>query len=174
MAPKSLIRNPRVASHGVEFSEGSFKPVLPQFSLTETKAQKEKVKRLILCTGKVAIDIDEALASSNAEDFEWLRVARVEQLYPFPEAEIERIVKQFDKLEEIVWVQEEPKNMGSWFYMEPRLRALAPNKAVVRYVGRQERASTASGHSEVHAAEQKTIITTALSGNPIEANLIRG
>ncbi|CAM4011178.1 2-oxoglutarate dehydrogenase E1 component [Paenibacillus alkaliterrae] len=174
MAPKSLIRNPRVASHGVEFSEGSFKPVLPQFSLTEPKEKKDKVKRLLLCTGKVAVDVEEALASANAEEYEWLRVARVEQLYPFPQAEIERIVKQFDKLEEIVWVQEEPKNMGSWFFMEPRLRALAPKKAAVRYVGRPDRSSTASGHQEVHAAEQKWIITTALNGNPVETSLIRG
>lgn len=173
MAPKSLIRNPRVASHGVEFSEGSFKPVLPQFSLTEAKAQKDKVKRLILCTGKIAIDIEEALSSTNAEDYEWLRVLRVEQLYPFPHAEIDRIVKQFDKLEEIVWVQEEPKNMGSWFFMEPRLRELAPKKASVSYVGRPDRSSTASGHQEVHATEQKWILTTALNGKPVETSLIR-
>lgn len=174
MAPKSLIRNPRVASHGVEFSEGSFKPVLPQFSLTETKEQKDKVKRLVLCTGKVAVDIEEALSSANAEDFEWLRVARVEQLYPFPHTEVERIVKQFDKLEEIVWVQEEPKNQGSWFFMEPRLRELAPKKAAVRYVGRPDRSSTASGHQDVHATEQKLIISTALNGKPVETSLIRG
>ncbi|MCA0757482.1 2-oxoglutarate dehydrogenase E1 component [Paenibacillus sp. N4] len=174
MAPKSLIRNPRVASHGVELSEGSFKPVLPQFSLTETKEQKDKVKRLVLCTGKVAVDIEEALSSTNAEDFEWLRVARVEQLYPFPRAEVERIVKQFDKLEEIVWVQEEPKNQGSWFFMEPRLRELAPKKAAVRYVGRPDRSSTASGHQDVHATEQKLIISTALNGKPVETSLIRG
>ncbi|WP_054028374.1 2-oxoglutarate dehydrogenase E1 component [Bacillus sp. FJAT-28004] len=174
MAPKSLIRNPRVASHGVAFSEGSFKPVLPQFKLTEPKEQKDKVKRLLLCTGKVAIDIEEALASTNAEDYEWLRVARVEQLYPFPHAEIERIVKQFDKLEEIVWVQEEPQNMGSWSFMEPRLRALSPKKAAVRYIGRPDRSSTASGHQEVHAAEQKWIISTALNGKPVETSLIRG
>lgn len=174
MAPKSLIRNPRVASHGVEFSEGSFKPVLPQFSLTEPKAAKDKVKRLILATGKVAIDIDEALASVNAEEYTWLRVARVEQLYPLPQAELERIISQFPKLEEIVWVQEEPKNQGSWFYMEPRLRALAPAKVEVRYIGRQERSSTASGHQEVHAAEQQSIISSALNGQPFESSLVRG
>lgn len=174
MAPKSLIRNPRVASHGVELSEGSFKPVLPQFSLTEPKAAKDKVKRLILATGKVAIDLDEALASGNAEDYTWLRVARVEQLYPLPQVELERIISQFPKLEEIVWVQEEPKNMGSWFYMEPRLRELAPNKVEVRYIGRPDRASTASGHQEVHAAEQQSIISSALNGQPFESSLVRG
>lgn len=174
MAPKSLIRNPRVASHGVDFSEGSFKPVLPQFSLTEPKEKKDKVTRLLLCTGKVAIDIEEALSSRNAEDSEWLRVARVEQLYPFAQAEIENIVKQFDKLEEIVWVQEEPKNMGSWSFMEPRLRGVAPKKVTVQYVGRPDRSSTASGHQEVHASEQQWIISTALNGKSVESSLIRG
>ncbi len=174
MAPKSLIRNPRVASHGIEFSEGSFKPVLPQFSLTESKASRDKVKRLILGTGKITVDLDEALSSGEADDYAWLRIARVEQLYPLPQAEIERIVKLFPKLEEIVWVQEEPKNMGSWFYMEPRLRAIAPDKVAVRYIGRQERASTASGHQEVHAAEQQSIISSALNGQPFESSLVRG
>lgn len=174
MAPKSLIRNPRVASHGLELSEGSFKPVLPQFSLTETKTAKDKVKRLLLGTGKVMVDIEDALSSNNPEEFGWLRVARVEQLYPFPQAELERMVKQFPKLEEIVWVQEEPKNMGSWSYMEPRLRTIAPDKASVRYIGRTEHSSTASGLQEVHAKEQQEIISSALNGQPFESSLVRG
>jgi len=174
MAPKSLLRNPRVASHGVEFSEGSFKPVLPQFSLTETKERRDKVKRLVLCSGKIAIDLDEALASGNEGDYDWLRVARVEQLYPFPKEEIARVIKQFDKLDEIVWVQEEPKNQGAWQYMEPQLRELAPKKATVRYIGRPDRSSTASGHSDVHSIEQKWIISSALDAESFKASLIRG
>ncbi|MCU6711156.1 2-oxoglutarate dehydrogenase E1 component [Paenibacillus sp. J5C_2022] len=174
MAPKSLIRNPRVASHGVEFSEGSFKPVLPKFDLTESKAKREKVKRLVLGTGKVMVDLEEAMSSGDASEHDWLRVARVEQLYPLPKTEIERIVKLFPKLEEIVWIQEEPKNMGSWFYMEPRLRAIAPEGVKVSYIGRPDRSSTASGHQEVHAAEQHSIISSALNGQPFESSLVRG
>lgn len=174
MAPKSLLRNPRVSSHGVEFSEGSFKPVLPQFSFTETKAVKEKVKRLILGSGKVMVDLDEALSSKDEGEYGWLRVARVEQLYPLPQAELERVIGQFPKLEEIVWIQEEPKNQGSWLYMEPRLRDLAPGKANVRYIGRPDRASTATGHQEIHVAEQQAIISSALNGQPFESSLLRG
>jgi len=174
MAPKSLLRNPRVASHGVEFSEGSFKPVLPQFSLTETKERRDKVKRLVLCSGKVAVDIEEALSSGNEGEYDWLRVARVEQLYPLPKDELARIVKAFDKLDEIVWVQEEPKNQGSWNYIESHLRELAPKKAAVRYIGRPDRSSTASGHSDVHSAEQKWIISSALDAEAFKASLIRG
>lgn len=174
MAPKSLIRNPRVASHGIEFSEGSFKPVLPQFSYTEAKSGRDKVKRLVFGTGKVMVDIEEALSSVSPSDYEWLRVARIEQLHPFPVAEVERIVKLFPKLEEIVWVQEEPKNMGSWFYMEPKLREVAPKNVNVKYIGRQERASTASGHQEVHVREQQAIIQSTLNGQPFESNIVRG
>lgn len=173
MAPKSLIRNPRVASHGIELAEGSFKPVLPQFSLTESKASRDKVKRLVLGTGKVMVDVEESLSSQDKTDFEWLRTIRVEQLYPFPAEEIARLVKLFSKLEEIVWVQEEPKNMGSWFFMEPRLWELAPKGVTVQYVGRQERASTASGHQEVHVREQQAIIKAALDGNLFESKTVR-
>ncbi|MFD0588531.1 2-oxoglutarate dehydrogenase E1 component [Paenibacillus sp. GCM10027627] len=174
MAPKSLLRNPRAASHGVELSEGSFKPVLPQFSFTEAKAAKDKVKRLILGSGKVMIDLEEAMSSASEGEYGWLRTARVEQLFPLPKAELERVISQFPKLEEIVWVQEEPKNQGSWFYMEPRLRELAPGKVQVRYIGRPDRASTATGHQEIHAAEQNAIISSALNGQPFESSLVRG
>jgi len=174
MAPKSLLRNPRVASHGIDFSEGSFKPVLPQFSLTEAKAQRDKVKRLVLGTGKVMVDIEEAMSSSSPSEYEWLRIARVEQLYPFPQTEVERLIKLFQNLEEVVWVQEEPQNMGSWFFMEPRIRALVPSQVKVSYIGRQERASTASGHQEVHVREQQEIITATLNGQPFESNIVRG
>ena len=174
IAPKSLIRNPRVAAHGVEFSEGSFKPVLPQFSLTEAKADRDKVKRIVFGTGKVMVDLEEAQSSSAPTDYEWLRIARIEQLFPFPETEIERIVKLYPKLEEIIWVQEEPKNMGSWLFMDPRLRAIAPKNVTVNYIGRPDRASTASGHQEVHVREQQAIISSTLNGQPFESNIVRG
>ena len=120
------------------------------------------------------VDLAEAMASGNDGDYAWLRVAHVEQLYPLPSAELERAISQFPKLEEIVWVQEEPKNQGSWFYMEPRLRELAPDKVGVRYIGRPDRASTATGHQEIHAAEQQAIISSALNGQPFESSLVRG
>jgi 2-oxoglutarate dehydrogenase E1 component len=172
MAPKSLIRNPRVASRGTEFSEGSFKPVLPMFDAGESKDAKSKVKRLLLGTGKVMVDIEEAMSASEAKEYEWLRVARVEQLYPLPKAELENILAQYPRLSEIVWVQEEPKNQGSWNFMESRLRELAPSKVTVSYIGRPDRSSTASGHQEVHTAEQQFIITSALNGQPIQSSLV--
>lgn len=174
MAPKSLIRNPRVASLGTEFSDGSFKPLLPMFDSNESKDAKGKVKRLLLGTGKVMVDIEEAMSASESSEYEWLRVARVEQLYPLPKAELEALLAQYPRLSEIVWVQEEPKNQGSWNYMDARLRELAPAKASVRYIGRPDRSSTASGHQEVHAAEQQFIISSALDGQPLQTSLVRG
>src|SRR5690606_35119629 len=134
----------------------------------------DKVKRLVFGSGKVMIDIEEALSSLAPTDYEWLRTARIEQLYPFPEAEVERIIKLFPKLEEIVWVQEEPKNMGSWLFIDPRIRAVTPKNVKVSYIGRQGRASTASGHQEVHAREQQAIISETLNGQPFESNIVRG
>src|SRR5690606_4728934 len=159
--------------HGIELAEGAFKPVLPQFSTTESKASRDKVKRIVLGTGKVMVDLEEALSSVDKSEYDWLRQIRVEQLYPFPADEIARLFKLFSKLEEIIWLQEEPKNMGSWFYMEPKLWDLAPKGVTVQYIGRQERASTASGHQEVHVREQQAIITAALDGKLFESKTVR-
>ncbi|MFD1953541.1 2-oxoglutarate dehydrogenase E1 component [Paenibacillus thailandensis] len=158
MTPKSLLRNPRAAAPAIQFSEGSFQPVLAQPGLG---MQEKEVKRLILCSGKVAIDLEEALP---AEGMEWLHILRVEQLYPLPQKEIKAAFDRYKNVEEIVWVQEEPKNMGAWTYMEPRLRELAPQKAAVRYIGRPDRSSPAAGSPDVHAVEQKWIVNTALNG----------
>ncbi|AJY77103.1 2-oxoglutarate dehydrogenase E1 component [Paenibacillus beijingensis] len=168
MSPKSLIRNARVASPGKEFSEGGFKLVLEQQGLGGNPGA---VRRLVLCSGKVAVDLEEALSSDKGKDYAWLHIARVEQLYPFPRHEIEEIVKRFDNLEEIVWVQEEPRNMGSWTFMEPRLRELAGGIAV-HYIGRPERSSPASGHQDVHALEQQRIITLSLQQKALKTILL--
>lgn len=159
MAPKSLIRHPRVGSDGRQLAEGRFYPVLEQ---PETGADPDRVKRIVLCSGKVAVDLEEAMAEEAAGTSDWLHVIRVEQLYPFPEEEITAILRRFPGVRELVWLQEEPRNMGAWSYMEPRIRELAPRGALVRYAGRPERASTASGYQQVHAAEQKRLIGEAM------------
>ncbi|WP_046214525.1 2-oxoglutarate dehydrogenase E1 component [Paenibacillus wulumuqiensis] len=165
MAPKSLIRNPRVASAAAELSEGSFKPVIEQKGLGDKKAA---VERVILCTGKVAIDLEEALDKEKDTDFSWLHIIRVEQLYPFPKEEITKILSGFTNLQEIIWVQEEPKNMGYWTYMDSRLREVAPEGSSVSYIGRPERSSPASGYQHIHAIEQQRIMTSALKPNSLK------
>ncbi|SDD70711.1 2-oxoglutarate dehydrogenase E1 component [Paenibacillus sp. UNCCL117] len=164
MAPKSLIRNPRVASDGIELSEGAFRPVLEQRKLG---GRPDRVERIILCTGKIAVDLEEALDKSAEKNWDWLQIIRTEQLYPFPEAEIRSILAKYPNVQELMWVQEEPRNMGAWSYMEPRIRAAAPpDVKEVRYAGRPERSSPASGYQNVHSYEQQRIVSVALSPSP--------
>src|SRR5699024_2746860 len=111
MTPKSsMIRNPRMGSTAVEFSEGKFEPlrVQPNF-----EPNRKKATRLLIGSGKVMVDIEEEMAHSE-EDFDWIHILRVEQLYPFPEKALQAELDQLPNLEEIVWVQEEPQNMGAW------------------------------------------------------------
>ncbi len=160
MAPKSLIRNPRVASPATQLSEGRFLQVIEQEGLGE---QPDQVERLVLCSGKVAIDLAESIEKHERSDWNWLHIARIEQLYPLPEKEVQSIIGRFPKLREICWVQEEPQNMGAWRYVSPYLRRLAPMPVMVRYIGRPEHASPASGFQQVHVFEQQTILSTALT-----------
>jgi 2-oxoglutarate dehydrogenase E1 component len=162
MAPKSLIRNPRSTSAGADLASGTFQPVLPEPLLGSKPGE---VKRLVVCSGKVAIDLQTELEAARGQDWSWLHILRLEQLYPFPERELGAHLSGFRSLEEIVWVQEEPKNMGGWSYAEPRLRAIAPQKVTVQYIGRPERSSPASGYADVHAFEQRRIVTEALKLN---------
>ncbi|WP_239618560.1 2-oxoglutarate dehydrogenase E1 component [Cohnella mopanensis] len=160
MAPKSMIRNPYVASPAALLSEGSFQTVVEQPGLGQNPA---RVERLVLCTGKVAIDLAEELDKSADVNRDWLHIARVEQLYPFPKHEIKAIIDRYPNLTEVLWVQEEPKNMGAWSYMEPRIRALVEtSKTAVGYNGRPKRSSPASGYQQIHTFEQQFIINQAL------------
>ncbi|SFE00864.1 2-oxoglutarate dehydrogenase E1 component [Lentibacillus persicus] len=162
MSPKSLLRNQRVASAPEEFSEGKFEPVRQQPNL---KVSKKNAKRLLIGSGKVMVDIEEAIAESE-EKFEWLRALRLEQIYPFPKKQLEKELKELPNLDEIVWVQEEPQNMGSWDFVDDYLRELLTEGQTLRYIGRPHRASPAVGEPNVDKAEQRRIIEKAI--NPSE------
>src|SRR5690625_6565919 len=146
MSPKSLLRNQRVASEAKEFTDGKFIPLRNQPNL---KVSKKNAKRLLLGTGKVMVDIEDAIDKSE-EKFDWLRALRVEQLYPFPMEQLKKEIEQLPNLEEIVWVQEEPKNMGSWRFVLEYLRDLVKDGQTLRYVGQPERASTSVGEPNIH------------------------
>lgn len=158
MTPKSLLRHPLAASDVEEFTNGQFHPVLEQKGLGENR---EKVERIILCTGKLAIDLEEQI--NKMEGLDWLHVVRIEELYPFPKEELQAILARYPNVKEIVWVQEEPQNMGSWCYVEPKLREIAPDGVDVSYIGRRRRASPAEGDPVVHKKEQERIIQCALT-----------
>lgn len=146
MTPKSLLRNPRTSSPGELLGTGQFNPVVEQEGLGKNT---DKVKRIVLSTGKVAIDLATE-ADGKTEKLDHLHVLRVEQLYPFPKNEIKAIFDRYPHLEEVAWVQEEPKNMGSWAYIESKLRALAPAGATVKYIGRPDRSSPSGGDPDIH------------------------
>ncbi|MGN7852846.1 MULTISPECIES: 2-oxoglutarate dehydrogenase E1 component [Exiguobacterium] len=168
MTPKSLLRHPLATSDVSELTEGSFRRVIEQAGLGEAP---DRVKRLVFCSGKMAIDLAEAVSKSD-ENLDWLQIVRVEELYPFPAKALQEVIARYESVEEMVWVQEEPKNMGAWSFMEPRLETVAPNGIqTVRYIGRRRRSSTAEGDPSGHKVEQARIINdalTATASTPIE------
>ncbi|MGI9189545.1 MAG: 2-oxoglutarate dehydrogenase E1 component [Longimicrobiaceae bacterium] len=170
MSPKSLLRHPLAAASLDELANGSFRPVLPD---PDAADRANAVTRLLLCSGKVWVDLvggSDAQREERAEiaGRERVALARVEELYPFPAELLEEMVAGLPALQEIVWVQEEPRNMGAWTYVEPRLRALAGGLPV-HYVGRPERASPATGSPAHHAAEQAALVEQAWSDAPAAA-----
>ena len=157
MQPKSLLRLPLAASRLDDLSTGTFRAVIDD---PRGEAKREQVRRLVFCSGKVYYD----LAAKEPGDH--VAVVRVEALYPWPLDEVSRLVDRYPNIDEVAWVQEEPKNMGAWSYVAPRLRVAAGNALVIRYIGRPERASPAEGYPKAHADEQGRIVQDALDVPP--------
>ncbi|QOR67882.1 2-oxoglutarate dehydrogenase E1 component [Cytobacillus suaedae] len=160
MTPKSLLRHPKSGSPGSELSNGGFKPLLEQEG---TGSNPDKVKRLVLSSGKVAVDLASKVDEYSSEELDSVHIARVEQLYPFPRVELEKLMKKFSNLEEVVWVQEEPKNMGSWLFVQAILSELVSKDVTIDYIGRPKRSSPATGDPQVHKQEQAWIVEKALT-----------
>ena len=154
MTPKSLLRLPQATSSVAELSEGRFQPVL-----AERGQDPAQVRRLILCSGKIYYELATHEMRKDNPD---VAIGRVELLYPFPQAEILALVESYPALEEVVWVQEEPRNMGARAHMSPRLMQILPRHLKFGYIGRPERAASGEGYPVAHANEQNRIITTAL------------
>jgi 2-oxoglutarate dehydrogenase E1 component len=159
MAPKSLLRHPRAGSSLRDLAEGHFQRVIDDPTGPERAAE---ITRLVLCTGKVYIDLIGAPEAGSAPN---VAVARVEELYSFPEAELRDLIGSYPGLQEVVWLQEEPRNMGAWSYIAPRLRELLPPDMPLRYAGRPESATPAEGSLVEHSVEQARIIADALQGH---------
>jgi 2-oxoglutarate dehydrogenase E1 component len=155
VSPKSLLRHKLAVSRLAEFTGGGFKRILDESEL----ANREAVRRLLLCSGKVYYTLLEARRERLLED---TAIARIEQLYPFPHAELSDLVSEYPHLRQLVWVQEEPENMGAWRHVRQRLERHVPKGVALRYVGRQEAASPATGSHRVHAEEERALIETAL------------
>ncbi|HUQ21313.1 MAG TPA: 2-oxoglutarate dehydrogenase E1 component [Gemmatimonadaceae bacterium] len=149
MQPKSLLRLPEAASRLSGLAEGKFEPVIDDPATTESRSA---VTRLVFCTGKIYYDL---LAQRKPH----VALVRVEELYPWPHEAVAKIVDLYPGAAEVVWVQEEPKNMGAWTYVSPRLRVSTGNVMIVRYIGRPERASPAEGYAASHKTEQERIVS---------------
>ncbi len=155
MTPKSLLRLPAAGSTMAELETGGFQPVIDDTRITD----RSKVSRIVLCSGKVFYDLDTAREENDRGD---VAVVRLEQFYPFPAEALKRIFASCPKTTEIVWAQEEPRNMGGWTFVEPRLRDIKPDKSSLQYVGRVASASPATGSYTIHGLEQEQIVTESL------------
>jgi 2-oxoglutarate dehydrogenase E1 component len=155
--PKGLLRLNRAAATPQQLTEEHFHFILDDPSAAE---RREKVERLVLCTGKVYFDMD---GSERREKAENVAIARVELLYPFAKQQLTELIASYPNLKEITWVQEEPRNMGCWKVMSRRLPDLLPEGVELGYIGRPIRASPGEGYSVAHAREQERIVLTALT-----------
>ena len=161
MTPKSLLRNKHAVSTLAEMAKGTqFQRVIPE---QHPLGKDDQVKRLVLCSGKVYYDLVEAREAAGVQD---VAIIRVEQLYPFPEREIREQMAKY-KNAELLWCQEEPRNMGAHSFISPRLQELLDRAGRltdrVRYAGRPDAASPAAGYLKIHEREQKALVSEALN-----------
>jgi 2-oxoglutarate dehydrogenase E1 component len=158
MTPKSLLRLPAASSTLADLTDGAFERVIDDSRFADGDG-RAAVTKLVLCSGKVYYDIamhEEREAASH------IAVARVELLYPFPEAELAELMESYPNLERVVWVQEEPRNMGARAFMRRRMAKILPERLSYDYVGRQLRAAPGEGYSAAHKREQSRIVRVAL------------
>lgn len=158
MSPKSLLRHPMAVCSVEELATGAFQPFLPDPEVED----KKSIDRLIICSGKVYYDLYKARQENEKDS---IAVGRLEQFYPFPDEDIETFLKEYKHVKEIIWCQEEPKNMGAWTFLFPRFQSLLQEGQSITYAGRQAAASTAAGQKKIHDAEQEKLVSEALNLN---------
>jgi 2-oxoglutarate dehydrogenase E1 component len=151
LTPKSLLRHPFVSSTPRELAEGRFQAVIDDALIK----QPAKVRRLVLSSGKIHVD----LATSEArQGRQTVALTRVEQLYPFPADLIRDLLDRYPKLRDVCWVQEEPENMGAWEFVRPLLEELIDGRWPLRYIGRVRNSSPSEGSSAWHQVNQRAIV----------------
>jgi 2-oxoglutarate dehydrogenase E1 component len=153
MMPKANLRD--AVSTLPELTDGTFQFVIDD----PNNPARERVRRLLLCSGKIYFALDAARKKSGVED---VAIVRVEQLYPYPAKELQAILAKYRNAHDICWVQEEPRNRGGWTFMSDRLEPMLPETAVLSYDGRDEAASPAVGSKKVSDREEAEVVATAL------------
>ncbi len=158
MSPKSLLRHKLATSTLEELAEGHFQTVLDEID----ELDPAKVRRVVMCSGKVYYDL---LERRRAEEIDDVAIVRIEQLYPFPADDLGEVLKKFTNMEEVYWVQEEPMNMGAWYSSQHHMRraiAAINNTLHLEYAGRDASASPAAGYMALHLEQQEKLIRDAL------------
>ena len=155
MMPKALLRFAPSFSKIEEFADANLQLVIDD----PAQPERDRVRRVLFCSGKVFYSLS---ALRDKEAMRDVAIVRVEQLYPFPRKEIQQVLAKYRQAREIAWVQEEPRNRGAWSFMEPLLRQLLPDPAVLTYFGRDAAASPAAGSMKMHEVEERELLAHAL------------
>lgn len=155
MTPKSLLRHKLAVSTLEDLATGKFRLLIPE--VDQLKA--DQVKKVILCSGKVYYDL---LSKRREEKLNNIAIVRIEQLYPFPYEELQKLLSEYKKAKDVVWCQEEPKNQGAWFITRDRLLACLQKDQKLNYVGRPPSAAPAAGYSALHKKQQIELVEAAL------------
>ena len=162
MTPKSLLRHKLAVSTLDELAKGEFQHLIPDAS-----ADVKKVKRVVVCGGKVYYDLLEEQQKQGIAD---VAILRVEQLYPFPRALLQAELARFKNATDVVWCQEEPQNQGAWYQIRHHLAACLQSGQTLHYAGRARSPSPAAGHLADHVAEQAALVADALK-NPLRGEI---
>lgn len=157
ITPKSLLRHPLAVSSLEELIEGEFQNVIGE---TDSNIHAQKVKRVVMCSGKVYYDLLEQRRQNEQTD---VAIIRIEQLYPFPYEEMKKVLEPYAHVKDFVWCQEEPQNQGAWYCSKHNFEASIPEKAKLTYAGRPASASPAVGYTSLHAQQQKQLVDDALT-----------
>ncbi|WP_427833475.1 2-oxoglutarate dehydrogenase E1 component [Actinobacillus pleuropneumoniae] len=157
ITPKSLLRHPLAVSSLEELTEGEFQNVIGEI---DSNIAAKKVKRVVMCSGKVYYDLLEQRRQNEQTD---VAIIRIEQLYPFPYEDMKKVLEPYVHVKDFVWCQEEPQNQGAWYCSKHNFEASIPEKAKLTYAGRPASASPAVGYTSLHAQQQKQLVDDALT-----------
>jgi 2-oxoglutarate dehydrogenase E1 component len=155
LTPKSLLRHPGVASAPIELETGRFQSVIDD---EEARGREKNVRRIVLCSGKVYVDL---ISSEQRKTSTEVAIVRVEQLAPFPGVALRAALDAYPAVRDIVWLQEEPENMGAWEFMRPNIEDLIGDRYPLRYIGRARSASPSEGSSAWHQLNQRALVERA-------------
>jgi 2-oxoglutarate dehydrogenase E1 component len=155
LTPKSLLRHPAVASTPRELEQGRFLSVIDD---ADARGRAGRIDRVVLCSGKVYVDL---VTSERRRAAATVAVCRVEQLYPFPKIALNELLGRYPSVRDVVWLQEEPENMGAWQFMRAQLEELIADRCPLRYIGRARSSSPSEGSAAWHQLNQKLLVEQA-------------